>query len=233
MKGVVLDSAFDSGDTILGLQKRKLGYTVPLRRKGSGANRRNACFAWAHGRLGTVKWTTETTRRAVSVRVLVWRLAGKKRSGPVGEPATKWERSRQRQRQAEAADRMRVFAFGGWGDAKAVAEFRRARLARRRDRERFAIETSYRQKNRTRAWTTSRDFAYRLLLEGIAHLLRQVWVLVTEAIARSRKLRPTDWVGDFTVADLAEWIAEILAQQYPAERSIPLAGKTINSTEAA
>ena len=97
-------------------------------------------------------------------------------------------------------ERMRVFAFAGWGGA-AVAECRRARLARRRYRERFAIETSYRQKNARRGWTTGRDPRYRLLLEGIAHLLRQVWVLLTEAIARVRKRKPTDWIGDFTGRD--------------------------------
>ena len=32
--GVVLDSGFDSGETILLLQERKVSYTVPLRRKG-------------------------------------------------------------------------------------------------------------------------------------------------------------------------------------------------------
>ena len=35
IKGVTLDSAFDSGDTIHLLQERKLAYAVPLRRKGS------------------------------------------------------------------------------------------------------------------------------------------------------------------------------------------------------
>lgn len=210
VKGVVLDSAFDSGDTLLWLQERKLSYAVPLRRKGSGTNRRNACFAWAHGALGTVEWTTETTRRAVSVRVLVWKLAAKKGAAKKG-----------------AEERMRVFAFSGWGDAAAVAERRRAWLARRRYRERFAIETSYRQKNAMRGWTTGRDARYRLLLEGIAHLLRQVWVLMTEAIARARKLKPTDWIPDFTGQHMLDWLREQLEHRYPAEHGIPLAANQL------
>ena len=208
VKGVVLDSAFDSGDTLLWLKGRELDYAVPLRRKGSGANRRNACFAWAHGTLGTVAWTTETTRRAVSVRVLVRRLAAKKKA-------------------AGSQERMRVFAFSGWGDAEAVAERRRAWLARRRYRERFAIETSYRQKNALRGWTTGRDARYRLLLEGIALLLRQVWVLLTEAIARARKLKPTDWIADFTGQHLVDWLRERLDNRYSAERGIPLANNRL------
>lgn len=210
VKGVVLDSAFDSGDTLLWLKERKLDYAVPLRRKGGGTNRRNACFAWAHGTLGTVAWTTETTRRAVSVRVLVWKLAAKKGAAKKG-----------------AEERMRVFAFSGWGDAAAVAECRRAWLARRRYRERFAIETSYRQKNAMRGWTTGRDPRYRLLLEGIALLLRQVWVLLTEAIARARKLKPTDWIADFTGQHLVDWLRERLENRYAAEHGISMAANQL------
>src|ERR1039457_752131 len=42
-------------------------------------------------------------------------------------------------------------------------------------RRRFGIETSYRQKNQAQAFTTSSDPVYRLLLEGVAYILRQVW----------------------------------------------------------
>ena len=210
VKGVVLDSAFGGGDTLLWLQGRTLGYAVPLRRAGTGVNRRNACFAWAHGTVGTVEWTTDVSRRAVSVRVLVWRLAAKKGAAKKG-----------------SKERMRVFAFSGWGDAEAVAERRRAWLARRRYRERFAIETSYRQKNAMRGWTTGRDARYRLLLEGIAHLLRQVWIVLTEAIARARQLKPTDWIADFTGQDLTDWLRERLENRYASQRGIPLASSRL------
>jgi hypothetical protein len=43
-------------------------------------------------------------------------------------------------------------------------------------RKRFGIETSYRQMNQGRARTCSRDPVFRLLLVGIALLLRNVWV---------------------------------------------------------
>ena len=38
--GAVLDSGFDSGETILLLQERELAYTILLRRKGKGSNAR-------------------------------------------------------------------------------------------------------------------------------------------------------------------------------------------------
>ena len=43
-------------------------------------------------------------------------------------------------------------------------------------RNRFGIESSYRQMNQGRARTCSRDPVFRLLLIGIAFLLRNVWV---------------------------------------------------------
>lgn len=41
LRGVVLDSGFDSGDTLLLLQEHKVSYSVPLRRKGNSMNQRN------------------------------------------------------------------------------------------------------------------------------------------------------------------------------------------------
>jgi hypothetical protein len=192
--GVVLDSGFDSGETILLLQHRGLSYAVPLRRKGRGTNRRNACFAWPHGTIGEVAWVTEKTRAAVATRVLVWQRAGQSRA--------------------------KVYAFGGWGDATARREARRAWLARRRYRERFGIETSYRQKNQARAWTTSRNVAYRLLLEGLAHLLRQIWVGLTEQVAHARHLTPKAWVP-LRLGDLLEDLADWLKAAYRLERPSP------------
>src|SRR5947209_9297165 len=47
-QGVVLDSAFDSGETLLLLQQQGLAYTVPLRRKGNTRNARNRLFEGRH-----------------------------------------------------------------------------------------------------------------------------------------------------------------------------------------
>jgi hypothetical protein len=103
-----LDAGFDSGETILLLQEKKLSYAVPLRRKGSGSNRRNDCYLKPTGTITTLEWVTEKTRKSVSTRVLVW------------------------QRKEETQSR--VYAFGGWGCVEAVSEARRAWLGRRRYR---------------------------------------------------------------------------------------------------
>ena len=182
LRGVVLDSGFDSGDTILELQRRGLSYTVPLRRKGAGPNRRNDCFRWPTGTVRPMTWTTERTRRPVTTLVFVNRVG------------------------AEA----KAFAFAGWERRRARAAHRRAWVAYRRYRQRFGIETSYRQKNQARGTTTSLNPLYRLLLEGVAHLLRQVWVGLTEEIARDRQYPPQAWVRDLTLAMMLDGLVEAI-----------------------
>jgi hypothetical protein len=198
--GVVLDAGFDSGETILLLQEQKVSYTVPLRRKGQGTNRRNACYSQPSGTLGTMDWVTEKSRKPVQTRVLVWKREGESQA--------------------------KVYAFGGWGDATAVSESRRAWLGRRRYRERFGIETSYRQKNQSRGWTTSTSAEYRLLLEGLALVLRQVWVYLTQQIARDRGLRPRAWVSALPLVEMLNWLVEDIQNHYPQNRCITLANNT-------
>lgn len=201
--GVVLDAGFDSGETLLLLQEMKVSYTVPLRRKGKASNRRNRCFGEPGGTVGTMEWVTEKSRKPVSTRVLVW----------------------QRKGQPQA----RVYAFSGWGDEKAVSEVRRAWLGRRRYRERFGIETSYRQKNQARGWTTSASAEYRLLLEGLALVLRQVWVGLTQRIAQARGLSLNTWVSELPLVEMLQWLAERIRSQYPRTRQITLPCNTLTT----
>ncbi len=202
--GVVLDSGFDSGETILLLQEMKVSYTVPLRRKGSGKNPRNDWFSKPSGTVATMEWKTKDSRKPVSTRVLVWQRKG--------QPQT------------------RVYAFGGWGEGRAVSQARRAWLGRRRYRERFGIETSYRQKNQGRGWTTSASVEYRLLLEGLALLLRQVWVCLTQRIAKARGLSPKAWVGELPLVEMLDWLAERIRSRYPQTRQITLPTKHLRRT---
>jgi hypothetical protein len=156
--------------------------------------------------LETVEWVTEDSRKPVSTRVLVWQRPNESKS--------------------------RVYAFGGWGDQQATSEARRARLGRRRYRERFGIETSYRQKNQGRGWTTSASVEYRLLLEGLALVLRQVWVYLTQQLARDRGLRPREWVSELPLVEMLGWLANHIQMHYPHTRRIQLAKLTltINNT---
>lgn len=201
--GVVLDAGFDSGETILLLQEMKVSYTVPLRRKGKASNRRNRCFSKPSGTVETMEWVTEKSRKVVSTRVLVWQRKG--------QPQT------------------RVYAFSGWDRGRAVSEVKRAWQGRRHYRERFGIETSYRQKNQARGWTTSASAAYRLLLEGLALVLRQVWVGLTQRIAQARGLSPNTWVSELPLVEMLQWLADRIRSRYPCTRQITLPSNTLRN----
>lgn len=191
IRGVALDSAFDSGETLLLLQERHLAYTVPLRRKGKGNNARNRCFEGRHRLIRWVEWTTEKSRRRVKTRVLLWK--GRKTM---------------------------AFAFAGWSSPRARNLHQQALRQRQLYRRRFGIETSYRQKNQGQAQTTSRDPVYRLLLEGVAYLLRQVWVVLTYQLARAG--HATAWVGVLTMDILLDWLKDHLSALCPESREIPM-----------
>ena len=196
LRGVVLDSGFDSGDVLLLLQQRGLAYTVPLRRKGRGDNRRNACFALPVGTMTTVRWVTENSRQAVQTQVVVGQQRGAK---------------------------VQVYAFGGWGAGRARAQAALAgRQARQWYRRRFGIETSYRQAHQGQGRTTAKDPTYRLLLVGLALLLRQVWVWLTAQRARSRGAKASAWLAELPLQRLLDWVAEVLQHRYPEEKEIKL-----------
>src|SRR5947207_10815857 len=100
-----------------------------------------------------------------------------------------------------------VLAFQGWNSTHAHTVHQEAARQRRLYRQRFGIETSYRQKNQAQAQTTSRDPVYRLLLEGLGYLLRQVWVVLTEELARHRQAKPGTWISALTMAIMLDWLA--------------------------
>lgn len=194
IRGVALDSGFDSGDTLLLLQERRLAYAVPLRRKGSGPNARNRCFEGRHGLLRWTEWTTEKSRRLVRTRTLLWK----------------------------GRYRTMVFAFQGWSGDRARNIHQQATQQRHLYRRRFGIETSYRQKNQAQGRTTSRDPVYRLLLEGLGYVLRQVWAVLTEELARRRHAKPGAWIADLTLQRMIDWLVHELEDLHPENRSIPL-----------
>jgi hypothetical protein len=96
----------------------------------------------------------------------------------------------------------------------AAERARRARLARRQSRGRFGIETSYRQLNQGRGTTTAKDADCRLLLVGLALLLRQAWVWLTAQLARCGRLGRAAWVGELPLPKLLDWLARALRRRH-------------------
>ena len=108
-----------------------------------------------------------------------------------------------------------LFAFQGWSGDHARNVHQKAEYLRKLYRRRFGIETSYRQKNQAKATTTSRDPVYRLLLEGLGYLLRQVWVVLTEELARRWKASPNAWIGALTVKRMIDGLVHELTTLHP------------------
>src|SRR5207249_8456070 len=120
IQGVVLDSAFDSGETFLLLQEQKLAYTVPLRRKGKGRNPRNRLFEGRHKQIRWAHWNVKDTRRQVDTRTVLWK----------GGPKTM------------------LFAFDGWSDQKAHKVHQQAARHQQLYQRLSGIDASYRHKNK-------------------------------------------------------------------------------------
>ena len=76
------------------------------------------------------------------------------------------------------------------------------------------------QKNQAQAFTTSSDPVYRLLLEGVAYILRQVWVVLTQALSRVQGT-PKTWIA-LSFQRMIDWLVTDLGTLYPETRTIPL-----------
>lgn len=192
IRGVVLDSGFDSGETFLLLQQRNLAYTVPLRRKGNTRNARNRLFEGRHRQVRWAEWYVKDTPRRVRTRTVLWK------GGP----------------------RTMLLAFQGWNHTKARNVHHEAGRQKRLYQRRFGIETSYRQKNQAKPTTTSRDPVYRLLLEGLGYLIRQLWVVLTERLGRTCSRTKNTWIDQLPMKRLIDWLWQALATLHPEELSI-------------
>jgi hypothetical protein len=115
--------------------------------------------------------------------------------------------------------KVRVYAFGGWGVGAALG---RARQAKRASRRRFGIETSYRRLNEGKGRTTKKDLVYRLLLLGLALLLRQGWVWLTWQLACAWGCGRRVWLGELPLRRLLDWLGDEIRQRYKEERSLDL-----------
>jgi hypothetical protein len=193
IRGVVLDSAFDSGETLLLLQGRHLAYTIPLRRRGNTRNARNRLFEGRHKQVRWTQWYVKDTPRQVRTRTVLWR----------GQPRT------------------RLFAFQGWNETRAHNVHQEAARQRRLYRQRFGIETSYRQKNQAKATTTSKNPVYRLLLEGLGYLIRQIWLVLREQLRPDHARK--SWIVPLPMLRLLDWLFHELTTLHPEERAIAAA----------
>jgi Transposase DDE domain len=151
---LLLDRAFCSVGVVRYLQAGRYPFLMPLPLRGRTADHPagpsgSRVFASAR-KSGWASYTLRSGGRTATVGVCV----------KCRNYAGQWGR-RGRQRL--------VYAF--WGLAPASVEW-----VRHTYRQRFAIETSYRQMNQAKVVTCTRDPLVRLFLVGVALILRNIWV---------------------------------------------------------
>lgn len=108
-----------------------------------------------------------------------------------------------------------VYAYWGWEPppAASVSQLYRSR---------FGIETSYRQMNQCRARTCTRDPAVRLLLVGVALVLRNLWVwLHWEVLSGRRRGRRAVRLGLLRVKALLLMLLEVATELFGVTDAIP------------
>jgi hypothetical protein len=206
---VLVDRGFWSVAVVRYLQRARYPFLVPVIRRGrkadhpQGPSGTRVFFAWR-----TSGWGTYTLRQ-------------RGRAGQVRLDIAVRVRRRVPTRPGSAQRAARVLVYGCWGlrgrDPGWVDQvYQRRRLAwvQQTYRGRFGIETSYRQMNQGRGWTTSRSPVRRLLLVGLALLLRNVWALLhLVALAARRRGGPRLRPELLTLAALLGWVADALKEQ--------------------
>jgi hypothetical protein len=194
LRWLLLDRGFYDAQVIHYLQQQHLPFVMPMIRRGDPA-RGSGTQRFFQGPAGwyDYSWTARPRVREAAT--------GRKRS------------------QAALTVRVRVlvvprpakkaWVYVCWGVAWDAA------LVVKRYRRRFGIETSYRQLGECLARTTSKDARVRLLLVGLALLVRQYWawahyvVLAEVAGNGHRRLRP----HLLRLADVLLWLLIRLAKR--------------------
>jgi putative transposase len=203
---VLVDRGFYSVAVIRYLQRARYPFVMPVIGRGRkasdprGPTATNAFFAWRRGGWGRYQLKERRGRAQARFDVaVVVRRKHRKRPGGKRRSARVW-----------------VYACGGVRGCSAGwvnAAYRRRRLnwLRQTYRGRFGIETSYRQMNQGRAWTTSPCPKRRLLLVGLALLLRNVWVLLHwQVLAQRCRGGRTLCPERLPLVTMLDWIAQAL-----------------------
>jgi hypothetical protein len=173
-------------------------------------------------------WTNDNTGEAVTATMVNWRRwrdpKGRRHKRLRGGAATTPPKPARRRGRQRGSVEVVVVAIGGLTFAEAHNRWRRALQVKRSYRLRFGIETSYRQLNQGKGWTTSTDPVWRLLLVGVALVLRQVWVSIQRAMAEAdRQASLGEGAGAgraakqrvLTLAELLEWLVASLQEAHP------------------
>jgi hypothetical protein len=207
---VLVDRGFYSVAVIRYLQRARYRFIMPVIGRGRksdhprGASGTNVFFTWRKSGWGRYQLTERNDRDKASFDIAV-----KVRRKVAKRPGSK-----------KGPKRVQVYAC--WGVRGRSADWvnqtyrsRRIEWLRQTYRGRFGIETSYRQMNQGRAWTTSTKPARRLLLVGLALLLRNVWALLHLVVLAQRRRGGVRLRAELlSLPAMLRWIACALEEQF-------------------
>jgi len=185
VRRVYLDKGFCSVPVFKTLARRRLSYIVPVPVRGkSGGIRR-----LFHGRVSyhTAYTLTSPQHGAYPVTTVVVRRYSK---GKAGRHGVRW------------------FAYAVAGLPTRTRPTQVFELYR----QRFGIETSYRQMNQVRAQTTSRNPTLRLLLVGLAFILVNLYVALRNRLGSATPTVATTTVGWLSLCRLALLLGRAVEQ---------------------
>lgn len=191
LRYLLMDRAFHDAAVLALLQGRGIPFVVPLQKRGDeGRGSGTAPFFKRGPRSGwhSHSWTARPRR---------------------------WDEAKQKMAKEKALRvtvAVCVVACGGGKRPAVFAAWRIGwppRLLLKRYRTRFGIETSYRQLGEVLGATTSKDVRVRLLLVGLALLVRQYWCLATADEGRAGLGRK----AALRLAELRTWLLVELVRE--------------------
>lgn len=192
---LLLDRGFYSVSVIRYLQAARCPFLMPVIRRGrKPSDPKGPSGTWeltTWKRSGWTRYTLEDQkgrRATVTMAVCRHRLPEQTRSG---------RRLRNRRLQVW------LYALGGLQPSSVA-------WVRDTYRQRFGIESSYRQLNQTRIRTSSRSPLLPLLFVGLALVLRNVWVwLHWEVLAKKRRGKRRVDLDQLPLRALMHWLQEV------------------------
>jgi hypothetical protein len=206
---VLLDRGFYSVAVIRYLQRARYPFIMPMIARGRGAKHpKGPTGSKVFATWKKSGWSSYTLQQNHSPQTATVDVAVKVRR--------KWKK---RPGSKKKGKRVLVYACwrvrgreSSWPDQQ--YRLRRVEWMFQTYRGRFGIETSYRQMNQGLAWTTSKDPKRRLLLVGVALLLRNIWALLhlTVLALPRRGGEPLLRLELLPLADMLEWIADAIKQ---------------------
>jgi len=192
VRRLLLDRGFYAAEVVRLLQERRVPFIVPVIRRGrlgdgGKASGTLAFFRKSRGGLFTYRWRRRGKKNGSEVEVQVAVTSAPGRRGK----------------------RRRRLVYAYWGLGAVSGPWLAAQYKRR-----FGIETSYRQLRQGLAPTSSKDARVRLLLVGLALLLRNVWVrLHGEVLARRRGGRRVLQLHRLRLGLLLLWLGLAVAEE--------------------